>query len=50
MQKEGFYKAYHMNKEQWISIDLSSLHDTTKLFSLINTSYLTIKQAKRARL
>ena len=43
IQKEGFYKAYHMNKEHWISIDLSSLHDTTELFSLIDTSYLSTK-------
>ncbi|WP_423837488.1 hypothetical protein [Vagococcus luciliae] len=32
-----------MNKEHWISIDLSSLHDTTELFSLIDTSYLSTK-------
>lgn len=43
IKKEGFYKAYHMNKEHWITVDLMSIDDTKELFSLIDTSYTDTK-------
>ncbi|MBI6530151.1 MmcQ/YjbR family DNA-binding protein [Proteus vulgaris] len=37
--KKGVYPAYHMNKEHWISISLSSEFDDRELKSLIAESY-----------
>ncbi|MBG2915129.1 MmcQ/YjbR family DNA-binding protein [Proteus cibarius] len=37
--KKGVYPAYHMNKEHWISISLSSEFDDNELKSLISESY-----------
>lgn len=40
INKEGFYPAYHMNKEHWVSIDLNSkkLIDN-EVLSLIRLSF-----------
>lgn len=37
--KKGVYPAYHMNKEHWISISLSSEFDDNELKSLISERY-----------
>ncbi|WIF73560.1 MmcQ/YjbR family DNA-binding protein [Proteus vulgaris] len=37
--KKGVYPAYHMNKEHWVSISLSSEFDDRELKSLIAESY-----------
>jgi predicted DNA-binding protein (MmcQ/YjbR family) len=43
-QKKGYFPAYHMNKEHWISIDLSRIEDINELKNLIQDSFnLTIK-------
>ena len=39
VKKEGFYKAYHMNKKDWISIILNDTIEDKKIFSLIDESY-----------
>jgi len=39
IQKEGYYKAYHMNKEHWISIDLNALDDVSDIYPFIDSSY-----------
>ena len=39
LKKEGFYKAYHMNKKDWISIILNDTIEDKEIFSLIDESY-----------
>lgn len=39
LNKEGFYKAYHMNKKYWISIILDDTLSDEKIFNLIEESY-----------
>jgi len=39
LQKKGFYPAYHMNKENWISIDLNSTVTAGEIKSLLDTSF-----------
>ena len=39
LKKEGFYKAYHMNKKDWISIILNDTLEDKEIFSLIDESY-----------
>ena len=44
LDKKGFYKAYHMNKKDWISIILNDTIDDKEIFKLIDESYnLVIK-------
>ena len=44
LKKEGFYKAYHMNKKDWISIILNDTLEDKKIFSLIDESYEIINE------
>lgn len=37
--KEGFFPAYHMNKENWISILLEGERDNGEIWRLIELSY-----------
>ena len=37
--KEGYFPAYHMNKEHWISIDLRKIEKLDELADLIDGSF-----------
>ncbi|ALS02067.1 hypothetical protein ATZ33_11935 [Enterococcus silesiacus] len=37
--KEGYYPAYHMNKENWITIDLNSNVSFKEVEEMIDNSY-----------
>ena len=39
LEKQGFYKAYHMNKKYWITISLDDKLSDDEIFSLIEESY-----------
>ncbi len=39
LKKNGFYKAYHMNKKDWISIVLNDTLKDENIISLIDESY-----------
>lgn len=44
----GFFPAYHMNRQHWITIILDSHTDSTKTKALIEISYnLTMKKIQR---
>ena len=44
LNEKGFYKAYHMNKESWISIILNNTLDDEDIFKLIDESYNIINK------
>lgn len=49
--REGFQPAYHMNKDQWISIRLDGSVPENEIKSLIHLSYeLTEPKRKRTRI
>ena len=37
--KEGYFPAYHMNKEHWISVDLRKIEKLDELAGLIDGSF-----------
>ena len=39
VQKDGFFRAYHMNKEKWISIVLDGTVPNEEIFALIDLSF-----------
>ncbi|MGM0241215.1 MmcQ/YjbR family DNA-binding protein [Enterococcus sp. AZ103] len=39
ISKDGYYPAYHMNKEHWISVDLNSKITSNEIEKLIDISY-----------
>ncbi len=41
--KEGYYPAYHMNKEHWISIVLDGTISSEEICSLLDDSYYLTK-------
>jgi len=44
LKREGFYKAYHMNKKKWITISLDDTISDEEIMSLVDKShYLTMK-------
>ena len=43
LKKNGFYKAYHMNKKYWISIVLDDIINDREIDSLIDQSYKIVK-------
>ena len=43
LKKEGFYKAYHMNKKYWISFILDDSIKDQELEELINISFTLTK-------
>lgn len=50
LHEEGFHKAYHMNKEKWITARLDGSADSEKIKMLIDMSYeLTIAKPKAKR-
>ena len=45
INNDGYFRAYHMNKTNWITVLLDGTIDLEKIISLINFSYeLTLKQ------
>ena len=42
INKQGFYKSYHMNSKNWISVILNDSIDDNELFDLINESYSNV--------
>ncbi|WP_187240405.1 MmcQ/YjbR family DNA-binding protein [Secundilactobacillus malefermentans] len=36
---KGYYPAYHMNKEHWITVDLSAIDNFDQLGGMIDDSY-----------
>ncbi|WKS98673.1 MmcQ/YjbR family DNA-binding protein [Gallibacterium salpingitidis] len=42
-QQKGYYPAYHMNKEHWISIDLAMIEQLDELVPLIEDSHRLTK-------
>ena len=39
IKKEGYYRAYHMNKEKWLTILLNDTIKDDEIFALIDESY-----------
>ena len=39
-EEKGFHEAYHMNKDNWITIELNDSVDDEIIFSMIDASYL----------
>ena len=39
IKKEGYYRAYHMNKEKWLTILLNDTVKDDEIFALIDESY-----------
>lgn len=48
VNKEGYFPAYHMNKEHWISISLQDV-ESSELFQWIEDSFLITSKVKKAR-
>lgn len=46
---EGYYQAYHMNKEHWLSILLDGTVDEEEIFGLIDISF-ELRQSPSARI
>lgn len=44
--KGGYYPAYHMNKEKWISALINDAADENELFGLVAMSYRLTKTKK----
>lgn len=44
LKKDGFYKAYHMNKTDWISIILNNTLKDDEIITLLNESYNLISE------
>ncbi len=46
LKKKGIYKAYHMNKKEWVSIILNNTLPDDEILSLIDVSYNLINDSK----
>ena len=46
LKKKGFYKAYHMNKKDWISVILNDTLPDEVITSLIDASYNIINESE----
>ena len=44
IKKEGYYKAYHMNKKSWITIILDDTLKDEEIIKYIDESYNIIKR------
>lgn len=49
LDKEGFFPAYHMNKENWITIILDGTVSENEIYSLIDVSYEITKNKKQVK-
>ena len=48
LKQQGFYKAYHMNKEHWITIDIGDESvPSMEIFDLINLSYSIVDNSRK---
>ncbi len=47
MQEEGILPAYHMNKQHWITVWLNGRVPESRVFDLIDMSYLATASAKK---
>ncbi len=48
--REGFHRAYHMNKSQWVSIELNEKVGAKEVKGLIDLSYeLTQRKSKKKK-
>ena len=45
LQRNGFYPAYHMNKQHWISVLLDGTVAKDRVFDLIHMSFLATASA-----
>ena len=48
--KKGYYPAYHMNKQHWITILLDGSVDTSEIEDLIDMSYKTVDKRGKKRM
>lgn len=46
VNNNGIFKAYHMNKERWISVLLDGSVDEEEISFLINMSYMLVDKKK----
>jgi predicted DNA-binding protein (MmcQ/YjbR family) len=44
LNSSGYYKAYHMNKKNWITIILDDTINDEKIMDYINKSYLLVEK------
>ena len=49
VEKDGYFKAYHMNKEKWITVILDGTVPEEEIFGLIDLSY-ELTDIKRKRM
>ena len=47
LEKNGFYKAYHMNKRDWISVLLNDSLSDDEIISLVDESYSIIDDSEK---
>ena len=47
VQQEGILPGYHMNKEHWISVLLDGTVEETKIYDLIDVSYVATASKKK---
>ena len=47
LQEEGFFQAYHMNKNNWITILLDGSVDENKVYELIDLSFSEVGRSKK---
>ena len=47
--RRGFFPAYHMNKDNWVSILLDALENDEKIKSLLDMSYEMTRSRKKKR-
>ena len=45
--KDGFYSAYHMNKEHWVTILLDGTVDENEIYPIIDESYALVSKKKK---
>ncbi len=44
IEKDGYFKAYHMNKKKWITILLDETLQDSQIMALIDESYKLINK------
>ena len=47
LKKEGFFKAYHMNKNNWVTAVLDGTVPLKDIFKLIDLSYLIVSGKRK---
>lgn len=49
LNKNGYYKSYHMRSNKWITIILNNTIPDLEIFSLIDKSYKNISESNKSR-